>query len=400
MAGLRRITVTLFLAAAVVAVPARGHAAIKVRKPVLLAPETSRPRPAVRPRKGKDVFIGTVIFSRGGPVVAEIPGGAKPREWMVVFGQGMRRVGKAVVERELDKGVYLLKPAGRFSVSPGDRLARESEREAAARVIRTNRIPAYLEFLGFFPKSKYRARIAREVFRLKMKESYPTFPGTTLEGRLRLAETVDRDLPLGQVLIKLDRFVIARTDDTGRFRIEGIPKLPVAVKLNLDIKDPRFQKAREVKVEIPADSFAEIQADIPIRVTPTVLVGEVRDERGAPLAGMEVWTSPYTMEVLSDEAGAFRISRRKVLTPKEGEPADRPLFGGDYEVFAYRKGYSVGRARVSAESYRENRVPPIRVERIDLVGEPVPDLDLDLAQHLTLGPAEVVPQGAGPRLNP
>ncbi|RMG97404.1 MAG: carboxypeptidase regulatory-like domain-containing protein [Candidatus Dadabacteria bacterium] len=399
MPGWNRGAIGVAAALALVAWAGVAGAAIKVRKPVLLEPEPAAP--AVKPRLGAgedQLFVGSVIFAQGGTLVAEIPAGARKGERFVVFDEGLRRAGKARVDRELEKGVYLLRPQGSLRAGMGAKLARESEREAAARVVRTNRIPEYLEFLDLFPDSKYRDRVAREVFRLRMKEAYPTFPGTTLEGRLTLAETLDRKIPLGQVLVKLDRFIIARTDDTGRFRIEGIPSLPVGVRVTLDIKSDRLRAAEEVSVELPAEKLADLKAEIPVKVAPTVLAGQVLDERGAPVAGVEVWTSPYTMEVLTDETGAFRIARRKVQDGGEG--ADQPLFGGDYDVFAFRRGYAVGKTSVSAESYRENPLPPIRLERLDLPGEPVPPLGVNLTEHLAVDPGAVVPEGAGPRLNP
>ncbi|GAB6061711.1 carboxypeptidase-like regulatory domain-containing protein [Deferrisoma palaeochoriense] len=400
--GVPARTLTLALGLLFLWAPAPSPAAIKVRKPVLLAPSPAAKAPAAPTpsRESEEFFVGTVIFARGGTLVAEIPTGAKKGEYMVVFDKGLRRVGKVRVVRALEDGIYLLQPSGAVPAGPGARLARESEREAAARVVRANRIPDYLEFLEFFPESEYRDRMAREVFRLRMKEAYPTFPGTTLEGRIVLAETLDRNIPLGQVLVKLDRFVIARTDDTGRFRIEGIPKMPVAVRVDLDVKSERFQRGEPVAVDIPADAVAQLEAEIPVKVVPTVLVGQIVDERGAPLPGVEVWTSPYTMEALTDEAGAFRISRRKVLGAGGEAGSDQPLFGGRYEVYAFRRGYAVGRAVITAESYRENEVPPIRLERLDLVAEPVPELGVDLIEHLAVDPGAVVPEGAGPRLNP
>ncbi|GAB4254980.1 carboxypeptidase-like regulatory domain-containing protein [Deferrisoma sp.] len=401
MPGWNRGAIGVAAALALVAWAGMAGAAIKVRKPVLLEPEPAAP--AVKPRLGAgedQLFVGSVIFAQGGTLVAEIPAGARKGERFVVFDEGLRRAGKARVDRELEKGVYLLRPQGSLRAGVGAKLARESEREAAARVVRTNRIPEYLEFLELFPDSKYRDRVAREVFRLRMKEAYPTFPGTTLEGRLTLAETLDRKIPLGQVLVKLDRFIIARTDDTGRFRIEGIPSLPVGVRVTLDIKSDRLRAAEEVSVELPAEKLADLKAEIPVKVAPTVLAGQVLDERGAPVAGVEVWTSPYTMEALTDEAGAFRISRRKVLGAGGEAGSDQPLFGGRYEVYAFRRGYAVGRAVITAESYRENEVPPIRLERLDLVAEPVPELGVDLIEHLAVDPGAVVPEGAGPRLNP
>ncbi len=388
-----RPVLLLVIAAAALGAPHPGGTAIRVRKPSLPQKATGRKRTS-----SKGFFVGSVIFVRGSQVVAELPGGARPKERLIVFDAGLRRKGKAVVVRKLDKDVFLLRTEGRFPVSSGDRLARESEREAAARVLRANRLPDYREFLELFPKSRFRPRIAREMFRLVLKSSYPTFPGSVIEGRIRLAETVSQKIPLGQVLIKLDRFIIARTDGTGRFRIEGIPRLPEPVRVELGVKDPKFQVAGPVTVDLPAGERVERSVEIPVKLTPTRLVGSVTDERGAPLPAAEVWTAPYTMEVLTDDAGGYRITRRK--RAGEGEALDEPLLGGEYEVFAFRKGYTVGRATVSAESFRDNPVPAIRLERMDLAAEPLPELNLDLARFLELPSESVQPAGAGPRISP
>ncbi len=377
-------------------------AAIKVRQPIL--EEAPAAGAAATPRKGGDeaYFVGAVIFARGAQVVAEVSGGARERERLVVFDAGLRRAGVAVVLNALDKGVYLLQPQGGLGISPGDQLARESETEAAARVVRQNEVEPYLEFLALFPDSQYRPRVGRELFRLAMKAGFPTFPGSVVEGKVSLAEAVGREVPLGQALVVLDRFIIARTDEKGRFRIEGIPKLEEPVTLRLRVKDTKFQPAGEAEVELPAGSFGEVAAEVPVKVTPTVLAGPVLDERGAPLPGAEVWTAPYSMEVLTDDEGRFRISRRKKLDASGSAAAsDEPLFGGEFEVYAYRKGYGVDRVALSAESYTENAVPAIRLLRQETRQEEIPALEVGLRSYLELPPtALAAPQGAGPKLNP
>lgn len=349
----------------------------------------------------KSPFVGSIIFSRGSQIVAEIPDGAREGERLIVFDVRFRRKGKATVARALDELTYLLRPAGRLDASPGDRLARESEREAAGRVLRENRLESYQAFLKLFPKSAHRPRIAREMFRLTMQDSYPVFPGIVVEGKLRLVETVSRSVPRGEAQIVLDRFIIAETDGEGRFRIEGIPKVEEPVQLTLRVKDVRFQAAERVSVELPAGKISELSADLPVAVTPTILRGQVVDEGGAPIPGVEVWTSPYTMEALTDDEGGYQISRRKRLGGSVAEPStDEPLFGEEYEVYAHRTGYSVERVTVAAESYQENAVPAIRLVAQDARTEKVPELALDLKDHLMLGPTtSMLPQGSTPMLN-
>jgi hypothetical protein len=300
-----------------------------------------------------------------------------------------------VAVKSLEEGIFLLRPIGRFAGLPGNQLARESETEAASRVLRENTLASYHEFLDVSPDSIHRPRISREMFRISMRGDYPTFPGTVIEGKVRLAEEVGRAISLEQVLVVLDRFIIARTDQRGRFRIEGVPKLEEPVQLKLRVKDPKLGMAEDVTIDLPAGSFEESEVALPVTLTPTVLAGRVVDEHGAPLPGVEIWTSPYSMEVLTDEEGVYQLSRRKKLG---ASGADEPLFGGDYEVYAYRKGYNVERAVVSAESYQENPVVPIRLLRQDPREEDVPELGLDLQAFLKINPA-ATPEGVGPKIN-
>jgi hypothetical protein len=369
---------------------------MKVRKPILEQAPARKAAPE-RIRRGREgFFVGDVIFSRGNQMVAEVPRGAREGERFIVYDARLRRRGKATALKALEEGIYLLRPIGSYRGASGNQLSRESETEAVSRVLRENDLAAYQEFLELFPDSVHRPRVSREMFRVGMRFDYPTFPGTVIEGRVRLAEEVDREISLAQVLVVLDRFIIARTDKRGRFRIEGVPKVEEPVQLKLRVKDPKFHAADEVVLDLPTgEAFEEIEVELPVSVTPTVLAGRVVDERGAPLPGVEVWTSPYSMEVLTDEQGEYQLSRRK-KTGAQG--ADQPLFGGDYEVYAYRKGYNVERAIISAESYQENAVLPIRLLRQDPREEEVPELELDLAAFLKFSPTAST-EGAGPKIN-
>ncbi len=400
----RRLTLAAVTLLTALSLAAPGLAAIKVRRPLLEEPSASAPAAGARPARSGEAsfFVGSVIFARGAQIVAEVGGGARERERLFVYDANLRRRGRAVVEKALDDGVYLLRPEGSMAPAPGDRLSRESESEAAARVLRLGSLGGYREFLEFYPESRYRDRVGREMFRLVMKQDYPTYPGTVVEGRVRLAEEVSRAVPLGNLTVVLDRFIIARTDEEGRFRIEGIPRLPERVELAVRVKDPKFRAAEAAVVELPADEFQELAAEVPVRITPTVLAGTVVDEHGGPLAGAEVWTHPYTMEVLTDDQGAYQISRRKDLDASGvASQADEPLFGGEYEVYARRKGYAVERALATAESYQENSVPTIQVARQDPRSERIPALDLDLKAFLNLeAGALAAPQASGPVINP
>ncbi|MEW6486771.1 MAG: hypothetical protein AB1578_02525 [Thermodesulfobacteriota bacterium] len=339
------------------------------------------PRGAFSDSGGGD-FVGSVIFSKGAQVVAEIPGGAVERERMTVVGGDLRPKAFAAVVQPLADGTFVLRVIGSGSAAVGDRLARETEPEAAARVLRENRVDGYREFLDLYPKSPYRERIGREMFRLAMSEAFPSPEGSVFRGKVRLIENLGRELPLRGATVTLDRFVLPPTDADGGVRLEGIPVLEEPVTVRLRLRDPRFEMASEVEVALPAGTSAQVTADVPVRVVPAVLAGKVVDGRGAPLPGAEVWTSPYTTEVLSGDDGTYRIFRRKLLAPTEGAAADEPLFGGDFEVYARRKGHAVERVWVSAESHRENPVPLLQLPAQDPRQEDLPDLALDLRRHL------------------
>ncbi len=211
-----------------------------------------------------------------------------------------------------------------------------------------------------------------------MTGGFPAEGGSVLEGRLRLAESVSREVSLSGVGIVLDRFLLPATDAEGRFRLEGMPILSEPAVLSVKIRDPRFLPASEVEVTVPAGEAAKISVEVPVKVTPTVLVGRVVDEKGNAIPGAEIWTSPYTAEALTGDDGVFRISRRKTAAEGSQEARDEPLFGGEYEVYARRKGYGVERVVASAESFQENRVPELRLATEDPRREPLPDLGADL----------------------
>jgi hypothetical protein len=385
-----------------------GQAAIKVRRPVAVGDSPAAPgsapsvgSPASQRAEGQTYYVGNVIFSRGDQIVAEIPDGARENERLILFDAGFRRRGKVIVLKPLEKGVYLLQTLGAVSAVPGDRLAVESEDEAVARVLGEKDPESFREFLALFPRSEHRPRIAREMFRVVMKRNYPTFPGTVIEGRVRLAEIVGRDLALGQILVVLDRFIIARTDADGFFRIEGVPRLDEPVQLKLRVKDEKFRGAEVTTLELPGGEFAEVKTEVPLKVVPTVLTGTVVDSHGAPLAGVEVWTSPFTMEALTDETGSFRISRLKRPDASGAAGgADEPLFGDEYEVYAHRRGYNVNRSLLAAESFHENTVPAIQLVRQDPRRQEIPELGLELRAYLEIDASSASRAGPAPKLNP
>jgi hypothetical protein len=385
-------------------------AAVTIPKPAAKkAPPKSAPQLLLDDDSGADAAaapgavslpaqVGRVIFARGSQVVAEIDGGAVGSEYLRVFDAGFRSKGAAMVVKALKGDTYLVRGAG-TSLSEGDRLGRETERQAVARVLRQKDADGYRAFLALFPNSGYRARVARELFRLQMRAEYPAPAGHSVGGSLVLTETVTRPVPLEDVQVLLDRFVVALTAAGGQYRIDGIPLPEVPVTLKLRVKDPKFGSGDGVTLELPADKAIQAEKDLPVLLTPTVLSGAVLDERGEPLAGAEVWTSPYTLEFLTGDDGTYQISRRKNLD----DPAapDQPLFGGAFEVYARRDGYSVERAEVSAESFVANTVPEIRLVPQDTRNEQVPEPAVALRTYLRVDPSALAGSaGAGPMLNP
>ncbi len=369
----------LVLLLSLTSVDARGAMQIQKGAPIVEDAAGAPARRAAQPS-------GSVIFVRGDQVVAEFDGPVHPGERIVVLDPSLRRKGLAIVSKPLEGGTYLLAPERSTSVSEGDRLRLESEGEAAARVIAENSPEAYREFLDVYPTSPYRPRVGRELFRLAMTGGFPAEGGSVLQGQLRLAESLSREVPLAGVGIVLDRFVLPATDSEGRFRLEGLPALSEPAVLTLKVKDLRFLLASDVEVTIPAGEAAQISVEVPVTVTPTVLVGKVVDAKGNALPGAEIWTSPHTAEALTGDDGVFRISRRKTAGEGSQEVRDEPLFGGEYEVYARRKGYGVERVVAAAESFRENRVPDLRLPAQDPRREPIPDLGTDLRASLWILP--------------
>jgi hypothetical protein len=156
---------------------------------------------------------------------------------------------------------------------------------------------------------------------------------------------------------------------------------------------------KKVLVELPQDKAESLALDIPVKLTPTYISGRIVDEYGNPVRGAMIWTSPYTTEKLTDENGEFKLSRKKKLdasgTPLEG---DEPLMGRDYEVYAYKSGYSAEMRQVSAKSFSENVVDTVGLARQDSLGEGLPKPDVSLRDNLELMQF-VVSTGAGPKIN-
>jgi hypothetical protein len=361
--------------------------------PAAAAEEEAKPR-KITPES----FVGSVVYVRGDKILAEIPGGAKKNERYMVYSTRLKRLGRAIVERQVSKGMFMLK-VQRGGGSQGDRLARETEKEAYTRVRSADTVEAYKEFLQVFPQSPLVGRVAQRMFRLNLRETFPAPDGGAIFGQVKLEEQVSQEIPLARAMIKLDRFVIGMTDDAGKFSLDGIPVAEYPVSLKLMVRDEKFEMAKEIIVDIPAAAPAKIEKDLPVKLTPTYLVGTVKDSSGTPIREAEVWTSPYTMEVLTDEKGQFRISRKKKVDASGGLlEGDEPLLGRDYKIYAYRKGFGAESVDIEAGNFKENKTPDLRLANQDPYEEGVPDLDVDLRANLDLMQF-VVPAGSGPKFN-
>lgn len=395
--------------------PAFG--AIKIRRPVVVETpkDASSPPPPAEVEESPMVpmaeepsdeeegaLIGTVDFVQGRTLLVEMSASAKPGERFNIFDPFMRRVGKASMIKLVDENVYLFQVLAGRNFDSGYHLSRETEVEAAKYAIRKDTMAAYKRFLEFFPNTKYRERMARQMFRLKMSGEYPKYPGNGVEGRIVLAEDAGREISVAGVSIVIDKFIAARTDSDGRFRIEGIPQLDETVSLNMRVSDPKFVMAEKSSVMLEAGQTIDVNSEVKIKIRPAVLTGRVVDDHGAPMVGVEVWTFPYTREVLTDDDGAYKISRRKKLEAVNPSSADEPLFGGEYEIYAHKNGYSVQRAVVSAESFVENEVDEIELFRQDSRREDVPAFDVDIATYLEVSAGARISVGgmSAPLINP
>jgi hypothetical protein len=362
------------------------------------APPKAPPKPATKAVTTKS-FVGTVKFIRGKNLLIEFEEQAEVKQRFSVYDVRLRKQGSVQVLKALDGNIFLCKIL-KGSADVGDRLAGESEAEAYYRIMKRRRVSGYREFLQVFPGSSHAAKVEGLLFRQTLRKGFQTFPGASITGKLELQEKLGQEIGFGGVRILLDRFIIAQATADGSFSIEGIPPLYKGVTVKLAVIDDRFKTAKKIEVTLPAKSTAAITMDIPIKLTPTYVSGRVVDEYGNPVRGAMIWTSPYTTEKLTDENGEYRISRKKKLdssgVPLEG---DEPLMGRDYEVYAYKSGFSAEMRRVSAKSFSENVVDTVGLNRQDALGsEGLPKPEVSLADNLELMQF-VVSTGAGPKIN-
>ncbi len=374
-----------------------GKAAAPIKK---AAPRRGSTSSSKKKRKRVDTtsFSGSVDYVRGRKVLVKLDKATKLDSRFNVYDIRLRKRGSLKVVKVLSQELYLCKLL-RGSADEGDWLAKETERGAYTRIKHTKSLRAYKEFLTVFPASKFKDRVARMVFRQLLRTKYPAAPGSVINGKIVLAEKVGQEVVLSRAKIKLDRFIISMTDEAGNFYIEGIPQLDHAIKVSLSIYDEKFKMAKKVEIALPAGSTSELDQTLTINLTPTYLVGRVVDDNGNPVRGAQVWTSPYTMEKITDEKGEFKIWRKKKLDAS-GEPTegDEPLMGRDYEIYAYKKGYGAEKTTLSAKSFTENAVGDIAVSRQDPVSEGLPELAVNFRDNLDLMQF-VFSAGAGPKIN-
>ncbi len=370
------------------AAPAKEESAKKAA-----AAQAGQPEPMKR-----ESFIGSVEFIQGKIIIVESDQALTPKQRLIVYDTRLQKRGILKVGASQGKDIYVATlTAGTASV--GDRVVRETEEEAFSRVQRTRLVATVREFLETYPDSPHKPEAALKMFKLKLKNEFPVDGGSSITGQVKLAEKVGQKIEMSRAMIKLDRFIIAMTDEEGRYSITGIPLLTLPVQVPLTVIDEKFTPAETITIDLPADKAANITQDIPVKLTPTYLTGGVVDEKGVPLRGVQVWTSPYTMEKLTDEKGEFKISRKKKLddsgNPQEG---DEPVLGRDYDVYAYKQGYGAEKVSVSARSFKDNPVKQIKLTRQSSLEENLPTLDVSLRENLDLM-QYVVSAGAGPKIN-
>lgn len=357
------------------------------------------PAPAAAEKPKAESFIGSVSFVQGKKVLVESGSELSPKQRLIAYDDRLSKRGILKIGSSKGKNVYIATvTAG--GVLTGDRLVKETEEEAFQRVSRSRSAATVKEFLELYPDSPKKQDIALKLFRIALRSNFPAGEGSSrISGKVNLGEKVGQKIEMGRAMIKLDRFLIAMTDEDGKYVIEGIPQLVLPVKVGLSVSDTKFQSGGETFVELPGEKAASLESDISVTLTPTYLTGKVVDDKGQPLRGVQVWTSPYTMEKLTDENGEFKIWRKKKLddsgNPTEG---DEPLLGRDYEIFAYKSGYGAEKAPIGAESFKDNVAKPVVLVKQSSIGDSLPAPAVGLRENLDLM-QYVVSAGAGPKIN-
>jgi len=108
-------------------------------------------------------------------------------------------------------------------------------------------------------------RVARELFRTLMNSRYPSFPGSTIQGRV-LVPTDDFDgSMLAGAAVMLDRFAVAQVGSCGSFSAEGIPVPDAPVLLPVSVRGPGLVTTEEVLVSLRAGEATSLFVEVPIR---------------------------------------------------------------------------------------------------------------------------------------
>ncbi|MHB8766002.1 MAG: PilZ domain-containing protein [Deferrisomatales bacterium] len=110
-----------------------------------------------------------------------------------------------------------------------------------------------------------RSFISRELFRSAMRHWYPSYPGTTLRGRLVPASGDPGPVALKGALVTLDRFAVAEADASGRFTAEGIPILDAPAVLPVGVRGAGLGTADQVFVSLCAGVGLDLFVELPLK---------------------------------------------------------------------------------------------------------------------------------------
>lgn len=157
-------------------------------------------------------------------------------------------------------------------VSPHDALALRRDASKLLRSLRRKGLPigrvTYGFLLELFRRRKVSAglgRVSRELFRVLMNSRYPSFPGSTIQGRVIVsADDFDGRLLAGAAVM-LDRFAVAQVGSCGSFSAEGLPVPDTPVLLPISIRGPGLVTTEEVLVSLRAGEATSLFVEVPVR---------------------------------------------------------------------------------------------------------------------------------------
>jgi len=210
-------------------------------------------------RIGVRLLFPPVPEARGRP--AHLPSHLQPQRPSVPW--ATRGDGRAALPARVNTGL-------RFPLlSPEDARAMHRDRERLLEELRAkgyrcdrHLYESLLQAYGEQDLRELRAPIARELFRMAMERWYPSFPGTTVSGRL--IPPVPRQQVPPDAVVVLDRFAVTRVSPEGEFAAHGIPVLDRAAHLPLRIRSSGPMNAARVDLHLAAGKALELRADLQV----------------------------------------------------------------------------------------------------------------------------------------